>query len=79
MLLLRSAMSGFQTAALPKSPVDPVPVDSSLFDDIVRPYPSNRPVVADFGGMAERFNAPVLKTGDPKGSVGSNPTPSVAG
>ena len=26
--------------------------------------------------MAERFNAPVLKTGDPKGSVGSNPTPS---
>ncbi len=28
------------------------------------------------GGMAERFNAPVLKTGDPQGSVGSNPTPS---
>ena len=26
--------------------------------------------------MAERFNAPVLKTGDPQGSVGSNPTPS---
>jgi hypothetical protein len=29
--------------------------------------------------MAERFNAPVLKTGDPQGSVGSNPTPSVLG
>jgi hypothetical protein len=28
------------------------------------------------GGMAERFKAPVLKTGDPRGSVGSNPTPS---
>ena len=28
--------------------------------------------------MAERFKAPVLKTGDPQGSVGSNPTPSVA-
>jgi hypothetical protein len=26
--------------------------------------------------MVERFIAPVLKTGDPKGSVGSNPTPS---
>jgi hypothetical protein len=30
----------------------------------------------DYGGMAERFKAPVLKTGDPQGSVGSNPTPS---
>jgi hypothetical protein len=28
--------------------------------------------------MAERFKAPVLKTGDPQGSVGSNPTPSAA-
>ena len=28
------------------------------------------------GGMAEWFKAPVLKTGDPQGSVGSNPTPS---
>ena len=26
--------------------------------------------------MAEWTNAPVLKTGDPQGSVGSNPTPS---
>src|SRR6266481_5337734 len=26
--------------------------------------------------MVERFIAPVLKTGDPEGSVGSNPTPS---
>jgi hypothetical protein len=26
--------------------------------------------------MAERLKAPVLKTGDPRGSVGSNPTPS---
>ena len=26
--------------------------------------------------MVERFIAPVLKTGDPQGSVGSNPTPS---
>jgi hypothetical protein len=26
--------------------------------------------------MVEWFIAPVLKTGDPKGSVGSNPTPS---
>ena len=30
----------------------------------------------DAGGMAERLNAPVLKTGNPKGFVGSNPTPS---
>jgi PAS domain S-box-containing protein len=28
------------------------------------------------GGMAERLNAPVLKTGNPQGFVGSNPTPS---
>ena len=26
--------------------------------------------------MAERFKAPVLKTGNPQGFVGSNPTPS---
>jgi hypothetical protein len=31
---------------------------------------------ANSGGMAERLKAPVLKTGDPQGSVGSNPTPS---
>src|SRR5207302_7818193 len=29
-----------------------------------------------FGGVAERSIAPVLKTGNPKGFVGSNPTPS---
>ena len=28
------------------------------------------------GGLAERFIASVLKTEEPKGSVGSNPTPS---
>ena len=28
------------------------------------------------GGVAEWSNAPVLKTGEPQGSVGSNPTPS---
>ena len=28
------------------------------------------------GGVAERLKAPVLKTGLPKGNVGSNPTPS---
>ena len=28
------------------------------------------------GGVAERLNAPVLKTGRLKGLVGSNPTPS---
>jgi hypothetical protein len=28
------------------------------------------------GGVVERSIAPVLKTGDPQGSVGSNPTPS---
>jgi hypothetical protein len=28
------------------------------------------------GGVAERLNAPVLKTGDGRPSVGSNPTPS---
>jgi hypothetical protein len=33
-----------------------------------------RPLLS--GGMVERFIAPVLKTGDPQGSVGSNPTPS---
>ena len=30
----------------------------------------------DSGRVAERLNAPVLKTGDGKPSVGSNPTPS---
>ena len=30
------------------------------------------------GGVVEWLMAPVLKTGDPKGSVGSNPTPSVS-
>ena len=30
------------------------------------------------GGVAERLIAPVLKTGGPKGLVGSNPTSSVA-
>src|SRR6266404_1115908 len=29
-----------------------------------------------FGGVVEWFMAPVLKTGRPKGLVGSNPTPS---
>jgi hypothetical protein len=29
------------------------------------------------GGVVEWLMAPVLKTGEPKGSVGSNPTPSV--
>jgi hypothetical protein len=29
------------------------------------------------GGVVEWLMAPVLKTGDPQGSVGSNPTPSV--
>lgn len=29
-----------------------------------------------FGGVAEWSIAPVLKTGDPQGSVGSNPTSS---
>jgi hypothetical protein len=29
-----------------------------------------------FGGVAERLNAPVLKTGRPKGLVSSNLTPS---
>lgn len=28
------------------------------------------------GGMGERAKPPVLKTGEPEGSVGSNPTPS---
>lgn len=28
------------------------------------------------GGVVEWLMAPVLKTGDPQGSVGSNPTPS---
>ena len=30
------------------------------------------------GGVAERTNAAVLKTADPKGFVGSNPTPSAS-
>ncbi len=30
------------------------------------------------GGVVEWLMAPVLKTGDPQGSVGSNPTPSAA-
>ncbi len=55
-----------------------LPVDSRLFDDIVPPYQSAAcRRLRYFGGMVERFIAPVLKTGDPKGSVGSNPTPSV--
>ena len=34
------------------------------------------PKTADRGGVAEWLKAPVLKTGFPKGNVGSNPTPS---
>jgi hypothetical protein len=30
------------------------------------------------GWVAERFKAPVLKTGDVQASVGSNPTPSAS-
>jgi hypothetical protein len=33
-------------------------------------------VFTPFGGVAERLNAPVLKTGDVRPSVGSNPTSS---
>ncbi len=33
-------------------------------------------VCSPFGGVAERLNAPVLKTGDGRPSVGSNPTSS---
>ncbi len=33
---------------------------------------------SDCGGVAEWLKAPVLKTGFPKGNVGSNPTPSAA-
>src|SRR5881227_1436053 len=33
-------------------------------------------LVTIFGGVAERLNAPVLKTGRPKGLVSSNLTPS---
>jgi hypothetical protein len=32
--------------------------------------------MCDFGGVAERLIAPVLKTGRPKGLVSSNLTPS---
>jgi hypothetical protein len=35
-----------------------------------------RPEKETHGWVAERFKAPVLKTGDVKASVGSNPTPS---
>gem|GEM_PF-3146251 len=34
------------------------------------------PWTVDRGGVAEWLKAPVLKTGFPKGNVGSNPTPS---
>ena len=34
------------------------------------------PAPFKFGGVVEWSIAPVLKTGEPKGSVGSNPTPS---
>ena len=33
-------------------------------------------IAGQFGGVAEWPNAPVLKTGDGRPSVGSNPTPS---
>ncbi len=39
-----------------------------------------RRLLADgFGEVVEWLMAPVLKTGDPQGSVGSNPTLSVSG
>ncbi len=37
-----------------------------------------RLAVIDFGRVTERLNVPVLKTGDGKPSVGSNPTPSAS-
>jgi hypothetical protein len=57
---LASASNGKKTLSLA---VDLKPVEV-MFSNTAR------------GGMAERLKAPVLKTGDPKGSVGSNPTPS---
>src|SRR5580700_9344802 len=36
------------------------------------------PEIRQSGGVAERSNAPVLKTGEPQGSVGSNPTSSAS-
>jgi hypothetical protein len=35
-------------------------------------------ILTESGGVAERLNAAVLKTAEPKGSVGSNPTPSAS-
>ena len=44
---------------------DPRPPNGAMLDS-VRPY----------GGVAERTMAPVLKTGNPHGFMGSNPIPS---
>ena len=67
--------SGSQTERSEKTTFS-LAVDSRPFDDIVQPLPIEARRATQSGGMAERFNAPVLKTGDPQGSVGSNPTPS---
>jgi hypothetical protein len=76
MSLLRSLIR-LLNSAFPWRNQNLLPVDSRPFNDIVRPYrPRFTSLSRNFGGMVERFIAPVLKTGDPKGSVGSNPTPS---
>ncbi len=34
--------------------------------------------MGSFGGVGERTKPPVLKTGEPEGSAGSNPAPSAS-
>ena len=52
------------------------PIPSTTRDTVFQQQPSSG---QPFGGMAEWLKAAVLKTVEPSGSVGSNPTPSASG
>jgi hypothetical protein len=55
----------------------PSPLSPTIPEQICIAYEQGLDVVCSpFGGVAERLNAPVLKTGDGRPSVGSNPTSS---
>ena len=53
--------------------------EKDTFRTILPPLTLWMPPAREYGGVAERLKAPVLKTGSAQGSlVGSNPTPSAS-
>ncbi len=80
-----SSKSGRETGLREYDFVDEMQIDQRLWIVDLASRPKSRrlraasvvAIAAELhGGVAERLNAPVLKTGDGRPSVGSNPTPS---